>query len=545
MNIEVYEIAFPLDQPDSIGPRILEKLQQTLSGHTQARARAGGQSLQAAHHVLVVDAQKERVRYLEALLNVAGYRYIVASTTVEAFTLVLQGMGMPFAIILGQEDASQRFFLKRLFQRIQQQHGGDLLLMRLLIQPAGDEKLPSSGTPPAMPQTFPHATGSGPLTPQPPTPAVTQPPMTSLHGLSPFPSQFVSAPSQPTETGLLSDIAPATTPVPPTRRQSTGPLSSGPLSSASWPPVQQQMSPVLPGAAEVQYGEKVPLSISLEGQDIGRYHIIAQLGSPQTSTTFRAYDRLREKDMALKALQTDTVPFHLMEGVIDEAHLFQQESSLLEKLEHPHILRVLNAGRSYISGAPFIYKTTFYCAGGSLAEWLREHRASRMFSLQEVLPLIEQLADGLQCLHDHGLTYQNFKFSNILIKNDTEDMSALQIALSDIAVVQNRAFISRSHDTYAYVAPERWLGAALPASDQYALAALTYELLTGRPPFQGSSEHTMKLLHTTMQPQPPGTYNPTLPPWVNLILLRALAKKTQERFASVAAFIQIFHRYFL
>lgn len=540
MNIEVYEIAFSLDQPDSIGPRILEKLQQTLyRSDTQARTRAEGQSLQTAHHVLVVDAQKERARYLESLLNVAGYRYIIASTTVEAFTLVLQGMGMPFAIILGQEDASQRFFLKRLFQRIKQQHGGDLLLMRLLIQPASGENPLSSRTPPTTLQEFPRAAGG--RSPQP----VTPPPMTSLHGLSPFSSPFAAAPSQPAGTGLFSDVAPSATPVPPTRRQSTGPLSSGPLSSASWPPVQRQMPPMLPGSAEIYYSEKTPLSISLAGLDIGRYHIIAQLGSPQTSATFRAYDRLREKDMALKALQTDTIPFHLMEGAIDEAHLFQQEASLLEKLEHPHILRVLNAGRSYISGAPFIYKTMFYCAGGSLAEWLREHGAPRMFSLQEVLPLIEQLADGLQYLHDHGLTYQNFKFSNILIKNDAEDMSALQIALSDIAVVQNRAFISRSHDAYAYVAPERWVGAVLPSSDQYALAALTYELLTGRPPFQGSSEHTMKLLHTTMQPQPPGTYNPTLPPWANLILLRALAKNPQERFASVTAFIQIFHRYFL
>jgi hypothetical protein len=538
MNIEVYEITFPLDRPDSIGPRILEKLQQTL-----AQMSAGGQSLQMSHHVLVIDAQKERARYLGSLLDVAGYRHIVASTTVEAFTLILQGMDVPFAIILGQEDANQRFFLKRLFQRVKQQHNGDLLLMRLLVQPASSENLPSFGTPPTMPQAFPRANGGGPSSPMTPPPAITPPPMTSLHGLSPFPSPFASAASQPTETGLLSEVDASVMPVPPTR-QPGGPLSSGPLSSASWPPVQQQMLPVTRVPTEVYYGEKIPSNISLEGQDIGRYHIIAHLGSPQTSNTYQVYDRLREKDMALKALHTDTVPFHLMEGTMDDAHIFQQEASLLEKLEHPHILRVLNAGRSYISGSPFIYKTMFYCAGGSLAQWLREHGATRMFSLQEVLPLVWQLADGLQYLHDHELVYQNFKFANILIRNDAADMSVLQVALSDLSVMQNRAFISRSLDAYAYIAPERWQGAVFPASDQYALAAITYELLTGRPPFQGSSEHTMKLLHTTMQPQPPGTYNPTLPPWINLILLRALAKRPEERFASVAAFAQIFHRYF-
>jgi CheY-like chemotaxis protein len=529
MNIEVYEISFPVDRPDSVGPRILEKLQQTL---TQAKMRAGGQSLQASHHVLIVDARKERARYLGALLNVAGYQHMAASTTVEAFTLILQGMGMPFAIILGQDDTSQRFFLKRLFQRIKQQNDGDLLLMRLLVQPASGENLSSFEAPSTTPPVFPRVPGGE--SPLPTTP----PPMTSLHGLSPFSSPFTSAASQSAGMQSLSGIASSVTSMPPSK-PSTGPLSSGSL-----PPIQHMLLGTQ-RSTEVVYGEKVPLNMSLEGQDIGRYRITAQLGLPQSSNTYRAYDRLREKDMALKALRTDTTPFHLMEGTIDEAHLFQQEASLLEKLEHPHILRVLNAGRSYISGAPFIYKTMFFCAGGSLAQWLREHGAPRMFSLQEVLPLIWQLADGLQYLHDHGLIYQNFKFSNILIKNDAEDMSALQVALSDLSAVQDRAFISRSHDSYAYVAPERWQGVASPASDQYALAAITYELLAGRPPFHGSSEHTMRLLHSTMQPQPPGMYNPTLPPWINTMLLRALAKKAEERFASVGAFAQILHRYFL
>jgi hypothetical protein len=534
MNIEVYEITFPLDRPDSIGSRILEKLQQTL---TQAKMHAGGQSLQASRHVLIVDAQKERVLYLERLLHGAGYRYIVASTTVEAFTLILQGMGLPFAIILGQDDANQRFFLKRLFQRIKQQHGGDLLLMRLLVQPANSENLPSFGTPATATPVLPRSPAGAPSLPATP-PAVTPPPMTSLHGLAPFSSPAGPPTSPRTEMPSLPGIAPSIPSVPSTR-SSTGPLSSGSL-----PPIQHMLSGA-PRSTEVVYGEKIPLNMSLEGQDIGRYHITAQLGSPQVSNTYQAYDRLREKDMALKALRTDNIPFHLMEGTMDEAHLFQQEASLLEKLDHPHILRVLNAGRSYISGAPFIYKTMFFCAGGSLAQWLREHGAPRMFSLQEVLPLIWQLADGLQYLHDHGLIYQNFKFTNILIKNNTEDMAALQIALSDLSVVQDRAFMSRSHDTYAYVAPERWQGVAVPSSDQYALAAITYELLAGRPPFQGSSENTMRLLHMTMQPQPPGMYNPTLPPWINTMLLRALAKKPEERFASVAAFAQILHRYFL
>src|SRR5689334_9375471 len=116
MNIEVYEITFSLDQTDSVGPRVLGKLQQTLA---QAKTRTGRQLSQLSHHVLIVDAHKERARYLEGLLSIAGYRYMVASTTVEAFTHIIQGICVPFAVIMGQEDAKQHFFLNRLFQRME------------------------------------------------------------------------------------------------------------------------------------------------------------------------------------------------------------------------------------------------------------------------------------------------------------------------------------------------------------------------------------------------------------------------------------------
>lgn len=533
MKVEIYTITFSADQPGSVGPRILEKLQQTL---TQTKTRTGWHLSPTTHHVLVVDAQRERARYLEGLLRTTGYHSVVATTTVEAFTHILQGVCVPFAVIMGQEDPKQRFFLNRLFQRMEQLYDWDLLLIRLQAQPGRQENIASLPTPPPAPYTFPHSNEGG-SPPSPATPPVL-PPMTSLPGLTPFSPPPTPISEQQTDGGSLPSILSSpTTPVPPIR-QSTGPISSGQL------PSLQQTPPTDSIPDEKTFSTLPPPDITLEGQDIGHYHIIERLGLPQASNTYRAYDRLREKDIALKALHTDSMPFHLREETMDEAHLFQQEANLTEHLEHPNILRVLNTGRSYISGASFIYKTMTFCQGGSLAQWLREHANRRMFTPQEVLPLVWQLAAGLQYLHDHELLYQNFKFSNILLKNETDDMRALQVALSDIPVVQNRAYIAKSADTYAYVAPERWQGEAVPASDQYALAAITYELLVGRPPFQGSSENTMRRLHTTMQPQPPTAHNPALAPAANDVLLRALAKKPEERFPSVTAFAQIFRRYF-
>src|SRR6266704_3041650 len=95
--------------------------------------------------------------------------------------------------------------------------------------------------------------------------------------------------------------------------------------------------------------------------------------------------------------------------------------------------------------------------------------------------------------------------------------------------------------TPAYMAPEQWEGTPVPATDQYALAMMAYDLLTGHPAFQGSLGQVMyQHLHVT--PQPPGTLNPRVPADVDTVLLHALAKKPEERFASISAFARAFQQ---
>jgi len=95
--------------------------------------------------------------------------------------------------------------------------------------------------------------------------------------------------------------------------------------------------------------------------------------------------------------------------------------------------------------------------------------------------------------------------------------------------------------TPTYMAPEQWAGHPVPASDQYALAIMAYELLTGRPPFQGPLMQVM-YQHIHNQPHPPSSLNPRLTPEVDSILLHALAKKPEDRFASVSAFVRAFQQ---
>jgi serine/threonine protein kinase len=311
--------------------------------------------------------------------------------------------------------------------------------------------------------------------------------------------------------------------------------------------VTPSVSPELPVEQHMQDAEEMlarmnayrKARVSLEGQTIIiRYQVRKFLGGGAYSDVYLTYDRFREQECALKAIQTDLLPSHLFQTSLEDVMIFQQEIELLNKIKHPHILSVLNSGKSYIKSAPFIYKSMPYCAEGSLATWMQRHGESNLYALQDLLPIILQLGEALQYAHDSQIIYQNFKQSNVLVLRSGKRIQTLDVALADFSTVQDRPQAPMSPENLLYIAPERWEGVVLPASDQYGFAALVYELLTGRPPYQGISERILKLLHTTRQPQLASTLNRRLSHQVDDILLRALAKRPEDRFESIAHFVR-------
>ena len=276
---------------------------------------------------------------------------------------------------------------------------------------------------------------------------------------------------------------------------------------------------------------------SLEGQNLGRYQIMNPLGSSPLGDVYIVYDRLRETSIAFKSIQGNVLPDGFLEDAYVNTNLYQQEVDALANLKHPHILPVMSAGKSYISGTPFYYKTMPYYKDGSLANWLYEHAAAGQCSLPDALPVAMQLADALQFAHTHNVLYQNFKLTNVLLQGEVgSDIRRLQVLLADFALTGDNKHVLRSPHTLRYLAPEQWNGEALTASDQYGLAALLYELLTGRPPFQGHQEHLLRHMHMTMQPQPPSNFNTSLSFSADAAILRALSKNPRERFSSIEDF---------
>lgn len=183
-----------------------------------------------------------------------------------------------------------------------------------------------------------------------------------------------------------------------------------------------------------------------------------------------------------------------------------------------------------------------YCADGSLEVW-RRTQSERPLSPQLVAYLVEQAAEALQYAHEHEVIHLDVKPSNFLLRGNRKDPQRPTLLLADFGIARNYTTVSSSSRTIrgtpTSMAPEQWSGSPVFASDQYALAVMAYELLAGRPPFTGSLEQLM-YRHFTMQAPPPSKFNPRLPPALDAVLLRALAKKPEERFPSIADFASAF-----
>jgi hypothetical protein len=513
---------------------------------------------------LIVDSQRERGQYIAQLLSSAGYWPFVTLTSLDAYTLFLQGSFLPFAIILCENSATNnQFFLTRLSQQFTQRYDWNLPFIRLQIPPPtlfasrSTEPLAQSQQRLANQMTMPlnqraaraaRRTTSAPLqppwTPAPPpdeqpfgmsapgqTPSAYQTQPGSLQTDLPLPAsrpQFSSSP-------LRAPIPSPPTPLPP------GSLPASPEVITSRGALAQRALSSLPSASMMRFNKKQAEKISLDGLSIGRYQLQSVIGGNPTGDVYLTYDRLREQDIALKTIQTNMIPFHLMEGLEEDYNLFQQELDLLQQLDHPHLSRVMNIGKSYISGFPFIYKTMPHYAEGSLAKWQGQF-SGRPFAPSEVARIIFQLAEALLFLHERGLLYQNFKMTNILVVNETRSMRDLHVVLSDLPFVADVINLPKTQESYRYFAPEQWENEAFTSSDQYGLAVIAYELLTGRTPFQGHSDIIMRRMHLTMPAPSPSSFNPQIYPFIDKVILRALSKRPEDRFESVTAFASALER---
>ncbi len=281
--------------------------------------------------------------------------------------------------------------------------------------------------------------------------------------------------------------------------------------------------------------------MSLEGKQIDRYHILRLIGSGGMGDVYLAEDPRIGQQVAVKVIRTERTPYPGEDEPKNAVRLFQREAKTIVKLDHAHILPLYDYGEELIGTMPIIYLVMPYRPEGSLLDWLRGRETKKLLPPQDVAHLITQAADALQHAHDQRVIHQDVKPSNFLVRLNKEAHSRPTLLLSDFGIAHlssATSSVSQSvRGTPSYMAPEQWEGEPVPATDQYALAVMAFELLTGKLPFQGSPSQMM-YQHIHTQPQPPSALNPELSREIDLIMARALAKRPSERFASITAFGQ-------
>ena len=285
--------------------------------------------------------------------------------------------------------------------------------------------------------------------------------------------------------------------------------------------------------------------MTLEGKQIGRYHIVRLLGSGGMGDVYLAEDPRIGQQIAVKVVRTEAAPYPDEDAAKEAERRFQREAKVIVRLDHPRILPLYDYGEEHLANMHIIYLVMPYRPEGSLSDWLRRRGTKELLSPQDVAHSVSQAADALQHAHDHHVIHQDVKPSNFLVRAYEDTSLPPDLLLSDFGVARlfsATSSVSQSvRGTPTYMAPEQWEGEPVPATDQYSLAVMAYELLTGKPPFQGGPGKMM-YQHLQVSPQPPSALNPRLSQEVDSVVMRALAKQPQERFASIRAFGNAFQQ---
>jgi serine/threonine protein kinase len=262
------------------------------------------------------------------------------------------------------------------------------------------------------------------------------------------------------------------------------------------------------------------------GGQFGRFHIEAEVGRGSMGIVYRGYDPEQQQAIALKLLAP-----HLMSDTNALAR-FRREADLIAKLHHPSIADFYEFGEH--EQRPYI--ALEWIEGDTLKQLLA---SQGHLSLTNCLHMLAQLAAALDYAHQHGVIHRDLKPANILL----DSQGQATIVDFGMALLESAPSITSTNlvvGTPLYMSPEQILGQGVDGrSDQYSLAVILYEALTGHPPFEPQIT-AVAVYNQQINVMPPlaTTINPALPASVAAALHQALAKDPAQRFATTLEFSQ-------
>jgi WD40 repeat protein/tRNA A-37 threonylcarbamoyl transferase component Bud32 len=250
------------------------------------------------------------------------------------------------------------------------------------------------------------------------------------------------------------------------------------------------------------------------------YEILGELGRGGMGVVYQARHQKLNRLVALKMILAGS------HAAAADLTRFQTEAEAIARLQHPNIVQVYEVGEH--EGKPFF--ALEFCGGGSLEKKL----GGTPLPPKEAATLVETLARAMQAAHEKGVIHRDLKPANVLLAEDgTPKITDFGLAkkLDEAGQTQSGAILG----TPSYMAPEQTGGKSTaigPAADVYALGAILYECLTGRPPFKAATALDTILQVVSDEPVPPSQLQTRTPRDLETICLKCLHKEAHKRFAT-------------
>jgi serine/threonine protein kinase len=255
----------------------------------------------------------------------------------------------------------------------------------------------------------------------------------------------------------------------------------------------------------------------------GRYEILAELGRGAMGIVYKARDPKINRVVAVKTISLAGQP---AEEELEYRERFFREAEAAGRLSHPGIVTIFDMGEEPETHAPYIVME--FVAGQSLDKVLLARNDNKL-PAEVALQVALELAEALDCAHGQGVVHRDLKPANILVTGDGH------VKIADFGVAKLNLASHRSggrvFGTPAYMSPEQLGGEAVDGrSDLFSLGVVLYTVLTGYRPFQGSSAHTVAFKVVNRDPVPATILDTELPPGLDYIIMRAIAKDPRQRY---------------
>lgn len=283
------------------------------------------------------------------------------------------------------------------------------------------------------------------------------------------------------------------------------------------------------------------IATSLAGQELGGYRLLHQLGAGGGGVVYLAQRVKQPADLiAIKVFDSGAIPDASLRQTMRAR--FLREAEATRRLRHPHIVPILTAGEE----RGHLYMALPFMPGGSLAA--RIGAFPRGMPLDEIAADLDQLASAIDEAHRHDIVHRDIKPTNILL--DAQG----RLVLADFGIARLLAdeqgqsaastaltMTGQALGSPQYMAPEQVSGQRVgPAADIYALGVTLYQMVAGAPPFTGATPWAVAMMQLHEPPAPLHPQRADLPGASEVAILRALAKRPEDRFTSASALAQEF-----